>query len=71
MEPLIDEEIWNRFNDIYAVIFYNLNFLKPKLKYYNEKDNDMMKDLEQFHLRMVYEAFNEAINYVRPYGIRG
>ncbi|KAM3133062.1 hypothetical protein pb186bvf_014779 [Paramecium bursaria] len=61
MEPLIDEEIWNRFNDTYA----------PKLKYYNEKDNDMMKDLEQFHLRMVYEAFNEAINYVRPYGIRG
>jgi len=30
-----------------------------------------MRDLEMFHLRMIYEAFNEAINYVRPYGIRG
>ena len=30
-----------------------------------------LRDSEQFHLRMVYEAFNEALNFIRPYGIRG
>jgi hypothetical protein len=62
MEPLIDEEIWTKFNQSYAL----------KLKYYNDLNiNDQFKELEIYHLRMVYEAFNEAINYVRPFGIRG
>ncbi|CAD8058482.1 unnamed protein product [Paramecium sonneborni] len=62
MEPLIDEEIWFKFNQSYSL----------KLKYFNDINiSDQFKELEVFHLRMVYEAFNEAINYVRPFGIRG
>ncbi|CAD8060360.1 unnamed protein product [Paramecium sonneborni] len=62
MEPLIDEEIWSKFNQSYSL----------KLKYYNDINiSDQFKELEVYHLRMVYEAFNEAINYVRPFGIRG
>ncbi|CAK82137.1 unnamed protein product (macronuclear) [Paramecium tetraurelia] len=62
MEPLIDEDIWSKFNQSYSL----------KLKYFNDLNiSDQFKELEMFHLRMVYEAFNEAINFVRPYGIRG
>ncbi|CAD8150336.1 unnamed protein product [Paramecium pentaurelia] len=62
MEPLIDEEIWTKFNQSYAL----------KLKYYNDINiSDEFKDLEIYHLRMIYEAFNESINYIRPFGIRG
>lgn len=61
MEPLIREEIWLDFNRSY----------KGKLKYGEETTDEDMRNMEQCHLRMVYEAFNEAVNYVRPYGVRG
>ncbi|CAK56319.1 unnamed protein product (macronuclear) [Paramecium tetraurelia] len=62
MEPLIEEEIWSKFNQSYAL----------KLKYFNDINiSEEFKELEIYHLRMIYEAFNESINYIRPYGIRG
>jgi hypothetical protein len=63
MEPVIDEEVWEQ--------FCLEQCSQGKLKYALCNDNEAMKESEQCHLRMVYEAFNEALNYIRPYGIRG
>lgn len=57
LEPAIDEEIWRQFNV----------FFSPRLKYFTNIDQEViyLKDAEMFHLRMIYDSFNESLNYLR------
>jgi hypothetical protein len=57
LEPAIDEDTWRQFN-----VFYS-----SKLKYFTtlEQGTLFLKDAELFHLRMVFDAFNESLNFLR------
>ncbi len=56
-KPVISEEMFQIFNEIF------------------NKDHEILptelQELEKFHMRMTFDCFNEALDSMRPFGLRG
>ncbi|EAS03726.2 IQ calmodulin-binding motif protein, putative (macronuclear) [Tetrahymena thermophila SB210] len=57
--PVVSEELFAHFNEIFN----------------RERDLSLMTEelfeLERFHMRMIFDCFNEALDSMRPFGLRG
>ena len=40
-------------------------------KYDSRQSDDLIGELERIHNKAIFDAFNEALDYYRPYGIKG
>ncbi|KAL4506565.1 hypothetical protein ABPG72_000136 [Tetrahymena utriculariae] len=84
-KPVVSEEIFLTFNELYQRMIRRQKKLENRELYYDEQeekfdddddDEDIdifnsQSDIEKYNLKLIFDCFNEALDFLRPFSLGG